>query len=256
MQAEFGEKGLVVVALSDEDPDKVAEYVDQMGITVKVASGFSNVDAFKIPGYPSATIVGPDGNIAWSGDPRSLSDGTVKEALKNAKPRSSNFLAVVPSKEPSAKLAPFARSMEQGKIGKALASLQGLAADAKATPDEQAEAKALAAEIEAHVAILKEQAEGFVAARSVLEGLSVLDALSKELAANELGTAAKTRAAEIRKDPALAKELQAAEAFEKLRGSVAKLASTKARDKYMEFAQKHAGTRAAERARAMMSKKD
>ncbi len=246
----------MVVALSDETPEKVAEYVDELGITVRVASGFSNVASYKIPGYPSATIIGPDGKVAWSGDPRSLSNGTVESALKDAKPRSSNFLAVAPSKEPSAKLAPVGKAMEQGKIGKALATLQGMATDGKSAAAEQAEAAALAAEIEGHVKLLNEQAEAFVASRSVLEGLTILDALSKELAAHELGTAAKARAAQIRKDPALAKELEAAEAFDKLRASVAKLSTSKAKDKYGEFVKKHEGTRAAERARTLANKKD
>jgi hypothetical protein len=256
LQAEFGEKGLVVLALSDETPEKVAEYVDQMGITVRVASGFSNVGAFKIPGYPSATIIGPDGKIAWFGDPRSLSAGTVKEALAGAKPRSSSFLAVVPSKAPSGKLAPIAKSMEQGKIGKAHASLRDIAGSDKSTAEEREDAKAFAAEIEAHVKLLNEQAEAYVASRNVVDALTVLEAVSKEFAGAELGTTAKARVDQIRKDPALSKELQAAESLEKLRSSVAKLASSKARDKYREFAEKHSGTRASDRARALASKAD
>jgi hypothetical protein len=244
------------MALSDEDPATIAPYIDQMGITVPVAAGSNASPKYGVKGIPSSCLIGPDGKVVWAGSPYALSSGTVKDALKGAKPRPSNFLAVVPSTTPSAKLAPSAKAMEQGKLGKALPALAALKADPAAAAPEREEADALSAEIDAHLAILKTQAESFVSSRDVLSALVVYDAIAKELGALEPGAAAQKRADEIRKDPALAKELEAAQALEKLRGSVAKLASSKAKDKYKEFAGKYKGTRAGDRARSMSTTKD
>lgn len=102
------------------------------------------------------------------------------------------------------------------------------------------------------MALLNGQAEGFVSARDVLNGLKVFDALAKEFAAGPTGDAAKKRAEEIRKDAKLAREIEAAEAFSRAQEQAAKLGTTKAKAKFQEVADKFKGTRAAERAAAML----
>lgn len=241
----------MVLALSDEDAEKVGAYVDEMGLTIRVGAGSQASGAFKVKGFPTTAVIDADGKLAWQGHPSSLSNGIVEDALKGAKPRSSNFLAFVPTESAGGRVAAQLKSIEQGKIGKAHAALLAFAADAKATETEKTDAAALAAAIDAHVAALMTQAERFVQSRDVLKSVTIYDALAKEFGAAQQGADAKSRAEAIRKDATLAKELAAAEAFEKTRDSVAKLGTSKARDKWKDFAEKHKGTRAGERARAM-----
>lgn len=257
MQNEFGSKGLVVLALSDEDPKLVGDYVDQMNIaSVRVASGCTSIGEYDIPGYPSAVIIDADGKVAWFGDPRGLSNGTVEGALKGAKPLNASFLALPPSEPATGRLSAVAKSMETGKLGKALGAAKGFDADEKATAEEKAAATKLAGEIEAYVGVLKEQAEQFVKSRDLVKAMTIHETLAKEFAGMELGNAAKARVDEIKKDKELAKELAAAEAFEKVREQASKLGSSKARDKYKDFAEKNKGTRAGERAAGLARKKD
>jgi hypothetical protein len=255
LQAEYGDKGLVVLALSDEEAEKVGAYVDEMGLTIRVGSGSDAGNAYQVKGLPTTAVIDASGKLAWMGHPSSLSNGTVEAALKGAKPRSSNFLALQPSREFAGKVEAQAKASAQGKIGKAHAALKALAADAKATEEEKSDAAALISEIETHVGALREQSERFVKALDLVKALMIQDALAKEFAGAEIGTQAKVRADEIEKDPKLSKELAAAEAFDKLRESVSKLASSKKRDKFKEFAEKYKGTRAAERARSAASAK-
>ncbi len=238
------------MGLSDEGPDLVSNYIDEMGLTLRIGSGSTSSGKYGVSGIPSSCLIGPDGKVVWAGHPSSLSDATIKEALKGVKPRSLNFLALVPSKQLAGRLAAVGKSMEAGKLGKALADAKVVAADAKANEVDKADAQTALGEIEAHVAVLSTQAEGFVKNLDVVKALLVFDTLAKEFGNGELGTAAKKRADEVRKDPALAKELAAAEAFEKAREAAAKLGSSKARAKFQEVAEKYKGTKAGERAAA------
>jgi hypothetical protein len=241
----------VVLALSDEGSELVGPYVDELGITVRVGAGSKANEAFKVKGYPSAAVIDAKGNLAWFGHPSSLSNGIVEDALKGAKPRSANFLAFLPKTAAEGRVAAQLKSIEQGKPGKAHAALTALAADAKATEAEKIGAAALVAEIDGHVGALVQQAERFTKALDVQKSVLIYEALAKEFGAAKHGADAKSKVEEIHKDAALSKELAAAEAFEKTRGSVAKLGTTKAREKWKEFAEKYKGTRAAERAMAI-----
>jgi len=129
-----------------------------------------------------------------------------------------------------------------------------IAADAKSTDAEKTGAQALSAEITEHTKLLAEQGENYLKARDVLRGIEVYDLIAKEFSAQPQGAQAKARIDEIRKDPVLSKELAAAEAYQKLRDSTAKLSTSKQRDKLKDFADKYKGTKAADRASLLASK--
>lgn len=251
MNDEFAAQGLVVVAVSDEDAKLVSDYVDSMGITLPVASGSRASGAYGVKGIPHSVLIDTQGKVAWSGSPYELSKGTVKEVLKGAKKRSTNFLAIPVEKEPEGRLAAPAKSMASGNPGKALSALRAISDDAKSTEAEKVGATTLIAAIDEHVKLLNDQAEGFVGARDVLKGLTVFDALAKEFS-GPIGDAAKKRAEDIRKDEKLAKEIAGAEALARAQEQAAKLGSGKAKAKFQEVVDKHKGTRAAERAASML----
>ncbi len=242
----------MVLAVSDETDELVADYLDSMGITIPVAAGSTASGLYGVEGIPHSVLIDTQGKVAWSGSPYSLSKGTVKDALKGAKKRSTNFLAIPVETEAKGRLAAPAKSMEGGNPGKALTALRALEADAKTTDDEKPEIATLIGAIEEHVALLNKQAEGFVASRDVLNGLLVLDALAKEFSNQPVGDAAKKRTADIRGDETLAKEIAGAEAFARAQEMAAKLGTTKAKAKFQDVVEKHKGTRAAERAAAML----
>jgi len=240
----------VVLAVSDEDAEKVGAYVDEMGLSVRIGAGSPSANAYKIAGYPSTALIGPGGKLLWQGHPSGLTNGEVEAALKGAKPLPTSFLAFAPTSALEGRVASQAKAIEQGKLARAHAALSAFGSDAKATDGEKASASALLGEVDAHVAALVAAAERSAKNRDPHKAVTVYDALAKEFGSAAQGASAKSAADAIRKDPVLSKELNAAEAFEKLRSSTAKLATAKRRDKLVEFAEKWKGTKAGERAKA------
>lgn len=239
------------MAVSDEDAKLVSDYVDSMGITLPVAAGSPASGAYGVRGIPHSVLIDPQGKVAWSGSPYELSKGTVKDALKGAKKRSTSFLAVPIDKEPEGRLAAPAKAMTGGNPGKALTALRAIADDAKSTEAEKTDAAALIAAIEAHAKLLSDQGEAFVGARDVLKALTVFEALAKEFP-GPIGDGAKKRVEAIRKDEKLSNELAAAEALARAQEQAKKLGTTKAKGKFQEVVDKFKGTRAAERAASML----
>jgi hypothetical protein len=240
-----------VIGLSDEDEQKVGDYIDQMGLTLRIGSGSKASGRYGVAGIPSSALIDPQGKVVWTGHPSSLSDATLQAALKGARPRSASMFALPPPKELAGRLASVGKSMEAGKLGAALKAASAAAEDAKASDAEREDAQAAVAAITEHVDLLREQGEAFAKSLDVVRALLVFDGIAGEMSGTPAGDAAKARAAEIRKDPMLSKELAAAEAFERTKASAAKLASSKARAKWEDFAKKYEGTRAGDRAKAL-----
>ena len=254
LDEEFRDDGLVVMALSDEESGTVGDYVDQLGITVKVAAGSNAGSSYGVSGIPAAVLIDPEGNVAWRGHPSSLSKGTVKSALKGArKPSSGGFLSVRPTFaiEDAGALENALEAADEGKLAKALEAAQALSKDEAAEQSDRDNAELFAMEIESHLSLLATQAESFVSRRDVLPALEVFEALAKEMKGHEAGDAAAKRLAEIAEDDELQAEIEAAEAFVKVKKKASKLSSRKALGLYEDFAEKYAGTRMAERARMM-----
>lgn len=254
---EFADKGLVVLAISNEDPKKVGEFVDSNGAgKMRVAAASPTGQAYGVKGIPAMFAVGPDGKVIWRGHPGDLSDGKIKELLKGAKPAAGGFLGVRASDEMPKRLDAASSSAATGKLAKALTAAKAVLDDPAAAEADKTAAQSLTADVEKHVKVLLAQAESFIEQREVMTALTVLDAVAGELDAHESGKKAKARADEVRKDKALVKELDAAKAFETVKKNAARLASSKARDQYKDFAEKWSGTRAAEKAKAMSKRKD
>ena len=238
-----------MLAVSNEGDDKVAPYLDANGVSLRVASGSEANQAFGVRAYPSAVLIDPDGKIAWTGHPSSLTKSKIKEVLKGAKPSNTDsFLALSFDREFDRKLASAVKSAAAGKLGKALSASRRVAADQKLSAEQREEAAFLVSEIEAYVQVLRDQAESFLKDRRVLTALVVLDALEAELKGTEVGDALADRLEEISQDDALTKEIDAAKAFEKARALAAKRGAKKAAKKYQAIVKKYPGTRAAERA--------
>jgi len=241
-----------VLALSDESADKVADYVAEYGIKVRTAASSTSNKAYGVTGIPSSVLIGPEGEILFQGHPMSLSKGTVEEALEGArKPPAGGFMAFQPSVSGGRALEPALEAVEAGKLGKALDQARKLATDETAAAEDRSAAGALVTEIEEHVALIGGQAADLLEALDVLTAIEVYSAIAKELKGEELAAGAKTALANIAGDFRLQKELEAAEAFESTRQRAERLSKSKARKKYGEFAEKYAGTKAADRARAL-----
>lgn len=170
--------------------------------------------------------------------------------MRASKPSESEALTFRPATRADA-LSSAVEAVTEGKLGKALSSSERIAADENQSAADREAATALAGEIRAHVELVTAQAEALLEKREVPTAVDVFTALSKALAGTELGVAAKERLTAIHKDKELAREIDAFKAFEKVRKSASRVSTSKQAKKYEDFAEKYAGTRAAEKAEAL-----
>lgn len=78
----YAEKGVTVIALTNEDPsDDLAQFIKDHGMTYIVGAGSTTARAYGVRGIPAAFIV-HEGEIVWQGHPMSGMDEALKEALQ------------------------------------------------------------------------------------------------------------------------------------------------------------------------------
>ena len=247
-----------MLALSDEGADLVEPYVEERGLSLRVGFDSRTNAAYGVTGIPHSVLIDPKGHVVWRGHPGSLSAGKVKDALKGArKPGKTEYLAfsgAVPEEHAAALaanagLVALQAKAQAGELGKLFAGLDAF--DAGGDAGVEAAKAALAERATAHAALLATQADAAVERLDVPVAIEVLESLSKELAGRPAGDAAAARLKEIRADKRLMTELDAAEALDRTLKSAEKLATSKKRKKYEDFAEKYKGTRAGRRAAAL-----
>lgn len=250
--AEFASQGLKVIALSDEAPDLVAPYVEQLDLDFTVAANSMAGDTYGVTGIPHSVLIDPEGNIAWIGSPYGLSKGTVKKALKGAHKPKVEFLSVHLSKPVEGRAAKAADLAADGQLGLARKEIDAVLADEKAGDEAKAQATELRAAIEAKVKAEEGHVDKLVQDREPDLALKILDGIGKELASGEEGARAKKRADEISADPKMKTELEASKAYDRLKEAIRPLKKDKSKPKIEEFAKKYEGTRGGERAKYLL----
>ncbi len=241
---------MVVLAVSDEEPEKVAEYVEDLGITVRVAAGFKREGAFTSgKGIPNSYLIDAEGKVLWTGHPSSLNAGKIKAALKGVKKSSNSYMAFSPRGEFTEKsVSKLAEKAMSAKMGKALKGAMDLAA-AEEDSAERIQAKALVTEIEDYATLLSDQAEVFITKSAIITGTDVLAALADEFKGMDIGTKASERIAAIEADETLSLEWEAEKAYAKIRENAAKKGWKKNIKKLEKLMDKYEGTNVAKRAR-------
>ncbi|MBK7878500.1 MAG: hypothetical protein IPJ77_22825 [Planctomycetes bacterium] len=259
MQQEYGDQGLVVIALSDEVVETVEPYLQQNDFSHVIVGASSTAgSAYGVSGIPHSFLIGPDGNIAWHGHPSEVNKSLLKGVLKGAKKPAGGMLGVKTDFKVDPRVAKAQTLAADGKLADALKELAAIDADAKSTDVQKTDAKAVRDAITRQAESLAGTADNLAKAKDVGRALLVYDTLAKELASIDAGVDAKKKADAIRADSKLMAEFEASKAFDKLKEQLKPLATDKRKAKYEEFAKKYAGTKAGDRAKAMSraAKKD
>lgn len=247
-----------MLALSDESAGVVEPYVEERGLSLRIGVDSRTNSLYGVTGIPHSVLIDPEGQVVWRGHPGSLSNGKVKDALKGARKPGKNamleFSGTLPDEHAAALaassgLAALQEQARAGELGKLMAGLSAFDTGNQAALE--AARAALLERATAHVSLLTRQAESAVKQLDVTVAVDVYSTLAKELAGRPEGTAAAARLKEIQSDERLKKELEAAEAFERTKKSAERLATSKQRKKYEDFAEKYSGTRAGRRAAAL-----
>ena len=214
-----------------------------------MAAGSQAAARYGVRGIPYTVLIDPQGNLAWSGSPSGLSKAVVKQALKGARRPKNEFLAVRFAEPVEGKAAELARD---GELVAARKEAGALLADAQASEAAKQGATAVQEAIAKQIQLLRDQADQLVKSRDPERALRVLEGLAKEFGSSEAGAAAKKRAGEIEGDPKLSAELEAGKGLERLKEQIRPLKKDKAVPKIEEFIRRHAGTKAADRAKYLL----
>ena len=251
LRDEFEKDGLIVIALSSETESKVSDYIDNMGLDLRIASGANASSKYGVKGIPAACLIDPEGKVAWIGHPSGLSKGKVKEALKGAKKSGKGgFLSMNLTGEYGGKLKKAAASAENGDLGKALSAVRKFIADENF--EDRAKATDLETEITVFASMLQSQADSFLKSRDIMTAQMVYEALAGCLKGHDEADAAKTALDNIKKDDGLQDELKAAEMLAKANDSVERIGKKKSAKKFQAVVKKYPNTKAGERAQKFL----
>jgi hypothetical protein len=240
LQKKLGDRGLVIVGVTNEAEGTVNKYVADKKLThpLVILQGDAVDKAYGVKGFPHSWLVGADGKVLWEGHPGNLSEGSIEEALAKAV-----FIPPVPAqfKDASAALAKKEYGKAHAALEKELAKganealqrahdgIEKVAAERVAQADEQAKA----GEYADAAANLDEVARCW-------KGMPVADeaaAKAKEWRADK----------SIKSQIAAGEDLKKAEALEKTGDPAAK---KKAYSIYADVAKKQKGTPLGDRAQA------
>lgn len=89
LQKKLKDKGVVVIGITDEEPDVVAPFVKEAGSSMEYtvgvdrdeATGKAYMMAFGVDGIPHAFLIDKQGRLAWHGHPESGMDAALEEIL-------------------------------------------------------------------------------------------------------------------------------------------------------------------------------
>ena len=241
MDAKYRDKGLVVVAVTDEARGLVDKFIEQTGAKHTILiEGSDSATAYRINGFPSTFLIDANGKIAWAGNGAGFDDGLLQKLLGEVR-----LLPPLPKS-----LDSIRKSMEKKDFAGAKKALDAKVA-AEGTPaEDKAAAENAIKWIETTAARMLDSAAD---ARKDGDGWAAADSLRKVAAqfkGLESGDKAKAELDDLMKDKDLKREVEAGDAWEKFDERTKALKPDQAAQGCRQFAKKWEGTRAAKKAEA------
>jgi hypothetical protein len=231
--------GLCVLAASAQPRERIETFVREQRVAFPVVQVPVEVlEDYAVTGYPEAFLVGTDGRILWSGDPRRLDAA----ALARFRTESAPWSADVERLEGA-----VARLRGDDAAG-ARAALDRCAVGEPSCPAERTAVRSLRDWIDRWAATLLRVAAAEAANGDVHEAWKALDLLARAFAAAPEGADARARIERLLAEPAARREVEAGRAVDAARQLLAageKAAALVALDR---VGRDHPGTKAAARA--------
>lgn len=240
---------MLIVGVSDETHELIDQYVKDHKIDFPIAridgaAGFE--DAIGTKGFPHAAVFGVDGKLAWQGHPGSA-DGALEKAAKASKPT-----PLLP-----APCAAAEKLMNDGKSGAACIELKKVADGGTLQGDDLKGVQDLIAYFENNAKSMWGDAQAAIGKSDYATAADLLDRLSG-FAGLEPGDQGKAKLAELRADPAIAKEIDGGRENKKGEALEKKLDFKEAMKLYKSVVAKFSGSAAAKAAQTRLDviKKD
>ncbi|MEO0650484.1 MAG: TlpA disulfide reductase family protein, partial [Planctomycetota bacterium] len=123
LQAEFGDRGLTVVGVTDESKGQTEKWIEKYKADFAYAyySGNTLKNFAQVRGIPAAMLVDASGTVVWRGHPAQLTSDIVEEHLDGALPW--------PLYDFPSEAKKVAKAISDNKLGAALMEARELAAE-------------------------------------------------------------------------------------------------------------------------------
>jgi len=247
---EYADRGLMVLALTDDSPAEVERYMQANNLPFVVGAAM-NAD-WDLPSPFHQILLDRKLETYWSGPTNGLWNGKLLKGLKGSRqPGRKGCLEL--HLEHELQCGPWAdkafKYCARGDLEKALEAIERTLTDERSDADTRAQAETVKARIEAHVARLDEQIAKQLASGDVSVAFAALEILVKELEGHSLGSGATQRLEAARADPDLQQELKAATEYHKIYEAMWRIGLEKNRARLEKLIADHGDTRAARWAR-------
>ncbi len=206
LHEEKKDKGLNIIALTNNDRGTLEKFVAEKGITYPIAIGGGG--AYGVSGIPHAYLIGADGKVVWEGNP----SGANLDAMIDAELEKVRFF---PEADYSKRFNGALSACQKKDWTKALKEADKIAADEKRSTEEDiANATALRAYIEGLAADLLEEAKGAAETNDYFAAARAFGALEKQFEGLEASEEAEKTLKAWKKDKAIKKALKAGQLLE------------------------------------------
>jgi len=208
---QFGEKGFVVVGITNEPEDKTMAFVESTGMKgivafMSQASVTNDMKQYGFPGLPSAALVGPQGKLVWKGHPSGLEASIIKSNLKGVQIRPENPFAI--QVELPGKYAAVQKKLADGKLGTAWKALQA-ALKRKVDPDDASKLKAAVKKIEEEFKNHLRSADTALGEGRYYDAQTTWKSMAKHYRGYERTAEVKEKLADLARNTSVRKELDA-----------------------------------------------
>jgi hypothetical protein len=230
----------VVVGVTNEAEEKVKGWIQAKQAKYAIANvqGNETDQAYGVRGFPTSYLVGPGGDVLWTGHPASLDEKKIEEAVAKA-----SFVAPVP-----AEFRAINAEIAKKNFGKA----HGLIEKELAKKDDEALAGAKAS-IERLARERTAEAEAKGSTGDYAAAAGILEEISKQFKGMDEAEDAAKKLKEWKADRAIKVQIKAGEDFQKaeaLEKTGDPAAKRKAHALYLQIAKEAKGTPIGEKAQA------
>ncbi len=205
----YGKKGFLAIGVTSEPEGPTKGFMESTSAKMAVAfePGLKSMKAYGFTGFPSSALVSPKGVVVWTGHPSSLTEKIIEDNLVGVVMNSSGKLTV--DVELPKKYSAIVKQLEKGDLGEGMKALDAaIAAQSVSETDKTA----LEAAKSATQNVLDEETKAVDAAVTEERWHDATlgwKRIATHFKGHEAAKVADTSAADVLKDPAKKKELEA-----------------------------------------------
>ncbi len=246
---EYADKGLVILAVTADSSEQVEKMLTDFPLPFAVGAASDMRADWGVYGKYAQFLVVPDGTLYFRADsPNGIWNGKLLKALKGAERLKERAPArLVPRGEFGRKAKGALKLLAEGRLGKALATLERTRDGASTTPEDRADAVRLIEATEEHLERVAAQIEAALDNREVLPATAALEILAAELKRSPLGAPFRDRLEELGREPEHLRETAAAEEYEKCVQAFFARGWQKNLARFEKLVERYPATRAAEK---------